>query len=243
MAGSSTRSHPRPCRRADDEGAARDERHRRAATAGGRAGQELATLDVLSRGRLTAGVGIGWSEPEFANLGEADRFHSRGAYLDETIRLWRHLWSGATEPFEGRFNHLTDFVFGPLPVQAGGIPILSAADPRPRPASGADRRRLPLLVHLGGQGRRAPGHVRAAAEAAGRMPASRAGSPPFSMRPRRRAECLRAAMGSSEAIAATMPPYAAVGVGHLVLVLRETDPERYVAKAERFMREVVPLVG
>ncbi|HEY7131790.1 MAG TPA: LLM class flavin-dependent oxidoreductase, partial [Candidatus Limnocylindrales bacterium] len=79
--------------------------------------KELATLDALSSGRLIAGVGVGWNEIEFANLGAADRFHHRGAYLDETIALWRHLWSGSTEPFHGRFHSIDDFEFGPLPAQ------------------------------------------------------------------------------------------------------------------------------
>ncbi len=86
--------------------------------------KELATLDALTRGRVIAGVGIGWNEPEFANLGEADRFHVRGAYLDEAIALWRHLWSGSQEPFHGRFHDLTDFVFGPLPHQGAALPIV-----------------------------------------------------------------------------------------------------------------------
>jgi len=93
--------------------------------------KELATIDVLSRGRLIAGVGIGWNEGEFANLGVPGRFHQRGAYLAETIRLWRHLWSGSTEPFEGRFFTLRDFVFGPLPVQPGGPPIWIGARSEP----------------------------------------------------------------------------------------------------------------
>src|ERR1700675_4383226 len=42
--------------------------------------KELATLDDLSGGRVTAGVGIGWNETEFANLDAAERFHVRGAY-------------------------------------------------------------------------------------------------------------------------------------------------------------------
>jgi probable F420-dependent oxidoreductase len=206
--------------------------------------KELASLDVLSRGRLVAGVGAGWSAPEFANLGAADRFHVRGAYLDEAIRLWRHLWSGSTEPFEGRFNQLTDFVFEPLPAQAGGPPIVVGG------RSDAAYRRAGTLgdgYHFSAS---SPASVAprlpvvwAAAEAAGRpMPA-------VSGRARVRfdeplADGADYAMaGSATEIAAEVRAFAAIGVGHLVLVLDETDPDRYVAIAERFMSEVAPLVG
>lgn len=89
--------------------------------------KELATLDVLSGGRLVIGLGVGDEEDhgEYANLGKADRFRVRGAYLDEAIDLWRHLWSGRREPFNGRFTTLTDFTFDPLPVQGPDILILS----------------------------------------------------------------------------------------------------------------------
>src|SRR6267154_3154220 len=66
--------------------------------------KQLATVDALSNGRLIAGFGVGWSADEFANVGVTDRFHDRGAYTDETIALCRHLWSGSTEPFNGRFH-------------------------------------------------------------------------------------------------------------------------------------------
>ena len=85
--------------------------------------KELATLDALSRGRVIAGVGIGWDRVEFGNLGMADRFAVRGAYLDETVRLWRHLWGGATGSFHGRFHHIDDFVFEPLPPQGAELPV------------------------------------------------------------------------------------------------------------------------
>ena len=86
--------------------------------------KELATLDSLVGGRLVAGVGVGWNEIEFANVGAGDVFHHRGAYLDETILLWRHLWSGDPAPFEGRFHRFTDFRFGPLPAQGAALPIV-----------------------------------------------------------------------------------------------------------------------
>jgi alkanesulfonate monooxygenase SsuD/methylene tetrahydromethanopterin reductase-like flavin-dependent oxidoreductase (luciferase family) len=89
--------------------------------------KELATLDILSDGRLMVGVGVGDVEDfgEYANLGKADRFRVRGAYLDETIALWRHLWAGRTDPFIGRFHELTDFRFGPLPVQGERLRVIS----------------------------------------------------------------------------------------------------------------------
>lgn len=89
--------------------------------------KELATIDVLSGGRLIVGVGVGdrSDAPEWSNLGKADRMSHRGAYLDETIALWRHLWAGRVEPFEGRFHQLDAFVFDPLPTRGAALPIWS----------------------------------------------------------------------------------------------------------------------
>lgn len=89
--------------------------------------KELATLDALSGGRLIVGVGVGDEEDlgEYRNLGKADRFHRRGAYLDEAIAAWRHLWSGRKDPFRGDFVDLEDFTFAPLPERGASIPIVS----------------------------------------------------------------------------------------------------------------------
>ena len=98
----------------------------------------LATVDNLSGGRLAVGVGVGWNETEFANLGLSDRFHVRGAYLDESIRLWRHLWSGSEQPFSGRFFSFDEFRFGPLPAQGAAVPIfVGGKDPRALYRAGA----------------------------------------------------------------------------------------------------------
>ena len=206
--------------------------------------KELATLDVLSRGRVIAGVGIGWNETEYANLGMADRFHVRGAYLDEAIRLWRHLWSGSTEPFEGRFHHLTDFVFEPLPVQPGGLPIYvggrSEAAYR-RAGTVGDGYHFSTVPPTALAERLAV--VRAAAEAAGRPMPNVSGRVTIRFdETEAPAGVAWASLGSPEAIATDMRAFAAAGVDHVALILRETDPARYVAIAERFAREVIPLV-
>jgi probable F420-dependent oxidoreductase len=84
--------------------------------------KQAATLDQLSNGRLILGIGVGSFGEEYTNV-HAD-FRTRGARLDEAIRLFRHLWSGSREPFEGRFYDFPDGVFDPLPVQRDRLPLL-----------------------------------------------------------------------------------------------------------------------
>ena len=85
--------------------------------------KQLATLDILTGGRLIVGVGASdvHDDIEYANLGKSDRFARRGAYLDEAVALGRHLWGGRTDPFTGEFHTLTDYCFQPLPPQGAAI--------------------------------------------------------------------------------------------------------------------------
>src|SRR5918911_4301749 len=71
--------------------------------------KQAATLDVLSDGRLVLGIGVGSFGEEYVNV-HSD-FHTRGARLDESIRLFRHLWSGSREPFVGSYYAYQDGVF------------------------------------------------------------------------------------------------------------------------------------
>lgn len=86
--------------------------------------KQAATLDRLCGGRLTLGLGAGYSEPEFRNVGAGDVWPSRGRRLDEAIELLRHLWSGTPAPFAGQFYHYDEGWFGPPPVQGAQLPIL-----------------------------------------------------------------------------------------------------------------------
>ncbi|MFL5674824.1 MAG: TIGR03619 family F420-dependent LLM class oxidoreductase [Chloroflexota bacterium] len=202
--------------------------------------KELATLDSLSGGRVVAGVGIGWNEAEFANIGVADRFHVRGAYLDETIRLWRHLWSGSTEPFTGRFHVLEDFAFGPLPVQQP-LPIIVGG------------RAEAALRRAGSVGDGYHASATSPEAFATRIPivaeaAAAAGRPTPALSGRVRVEFGEAVTsgyamrGDPDAIAAQVRAWASIGVEHIALYFDTTDPEEIVERVERFGREVVPLV-
>ena len=86
--------------------------------------KQAATLDQLSNGRFTLGLGAGYSEPEFRNVGASGVWTTRGKRLDEAIRLFRHLWSGAQAPFDGQFYKYEEGYFGPLPPQGERLPIL-----------------------------------------------------------------------------------------------------------------------
>ncbi len=84
--------------------------------------KQAATLDVLSNGRLILGIGVGSFEEEYVNVHA--EFSNRGARLDESIRLFRHLWSASREPFQGRYYGFADGVFEPLPVQGEKLTLL-----------------------------------------------------------------------------------------------------------------------
>jgi probable F420-dependent oxidoreductase len=82
----------------------------------------LATLDVLSNGRITLGAGVGWMEEEFKAIG-LDTYGRRGAYSDECIRIFRELWTKDNPAFQGKFHQFSHLRCEPRPVQPGGIPI------------------------------------------------------------------------------------------------------------------------
>jgi probable F420-dependent oxidoreductase len=83
--------------------------------------KEVATLDVLSRGRVILGIGSGWLKEEFDALGLD--FHQRGARTDEAVAAIRALWREDTASFRGKHFDFHDLKSFPKPVQSGGVPI------------------------------------------------------------------------------------------------------------------------
>jgi probable F420-dependent oxidoreductase len=82
----------------------------------------LATIDVLSKGRLTFGVGAGWMREEFEALG-VPPFPERGAVTDEYLMACRELWTKDDPRFEGRYVKFANVFFEPKPVQKPHPPI------------------------------------------------------------------------------------------------------------------------
>ena len=83
--------------------------------------KQVASLDVLSGGRVMLGVGVGYLEPEFRAIG-AD-FENRGAVTDEYLDAMQHLWYDEHPEFHGRFADFAGVDAYPRPVQRP-IPIV-----------------------------------------------------------------------------------------------------------------------
>jgi probable F420-dependent oxidoreductase len=130
--------------------------------------KEVATLDRLSGGRVTLGVGVGWLEEEFDALGIP--FNERGRRTDEAIEALRALWTEERSTFRGAHHRFEDVLSFPKPVQ-GSVPIVvgghseAAARRAGRLGDGFFPGRHDDLDHL-------VQTMRSAADAAGRDPDS-----------------------------------------------------------------------
>jgi probable F420-dependent oxidoreductase len=207
--------------------------------------KQLATLDHLCQGRLIVGVGAGWNEREFEMLDAAGRYHRRGAYLNETIRVWRHLWTTPGQPFEGEFFHLDDVAFGPLPYTDGGPAIWVGGQ-----SLGARRRagRYGAAWHPVGISAADLAEqfvaVKDTAEKAGRpAPAAAARLPMrFSvgggpMNANRKIQVLE---GEPSQIIGALNEYVDAGASEIICHFGSPDGDEVVANMETFAREVMP---
>ena len=83
--------------------------------------REATTLDVLSKGRLDLGIGVGWYRDEFEAVGiEAD---ARGEIADEAIRVLKKVWTEKRPTFNGHYTKFHNIQFYPKPVQKPHPPI------------------------------------------------------------------------------------------------------------------------
>jgi probable F420-dependent oxidoreductase len=134
--------------------------------------KQVSTLDTLSGGRVRLGVGVGWQESEYDALGE--NFHTRGAQMDEAIRLLRSYWGDPQVDFTGKHYQVTAMAMEPKPPQGRQLPIWIGGN------SDAAYRRVGQLgdgwlgsrITDAASARLAIGAIRRHAEAAGRDPAA-----------------------------------------------------------------------
>ncbi|CAN5376168.1 LLM class F420-dependent oxidoreductase [soil metagenome] len=90
--------------------------------------KQAAEVDLLSRGRLRLGVGIGWNAVEYEALGED--FGNRGKRSGEQIELLRRLWTEQSVSFDGTFHLVSGAGLAPMPVQRP-IPVWIGAASEP----------------------------------------------------------------------------------------------------------------
>ena len=87
----------------------------------------LATVDVLSGGRLIVGCGAGWLREEFEAIGAPD-FDRRGAVTSEYIRAFKELWTSDAPTFDGEFCSFSNLHFEPKPIQRPHPPIWTGGE-------------------------------------------------------------------------------------------------------------------
>jgi probable F420-dependent oxidoreductase len=88
--------------------------------------KQLTSIDVLSKGRLTVGIGVGYVDAELRALGAS--LADRGARTDEYLAALHALWQEPGPAFEGRFLSFEDVIQRPLPVQRPHPPIVIGGD-------------------------------------------------------------------------------------------------------------------
>ena len=88
----------------------------------------VASLDVLSQGRVIFGIGVGWCEEEFEAVGMP--FRDRAARTREAVKVMRALWTEETPQFSGKFHNFQPVGFNPKPIQDPHPPLVFGGESR-----------------------------------------------------------------------------------------------------------------
>lgn len=86
-----------------------------------RVAEQVATIDQLSGGRVSLGVGLGWWPLEYEVQGSD--FRRRGARMEEALRILKLVWTEEDTSFEGRFWSFPELTVHPRPVQDPHPPL------------------------------------------------------------------------------------------------------------------------
>jgi probable F420-dependent oxidoreductase len=203
-----------------------------------------ATVDQASRGRFIFGIGVGWDEAEFKDLGLP--FRERGRMTDEYLRMIKAAWTSDVPSFSGRYLSFGGATFAPRPVQTPHPPVWAGGSPGALSAP-AMRRAAELCdawhpLSLGWDDlERGIATVRELAARAGRGGA--VGFAPrnlLGLTPARRGSGRAIFEGSPDEVAADVERAAKLGCGWLTFDMPRTDVAGMLAAMERFGRDVKP---
>jgi alkanesulfonate monooxygenase SsuD/methylene tetrahydromethanopterin reductase-like flavin-dependent oxidoreductase (luciferase family) len=86
-----------------------------------RVAEQVATIDQISGGRVTLGVGMGWWPLEYEVHGS--NFKERGARMEEALTIMRLVWQNENTAFEGRFHSFPELTVHPRPLQSPNPPL------------------------------------------------------------------------------------------------------------------------
>ena len=200
----------------------------------------LATVDVMSKGRLNVGVGVGALKPESDALGST--FETRGRYADESIKIMRELWESEDPEFDGEFFSFSGVKFSPKPIQKPGPPLL---------IGGASRAALRRVATLGdgwhpirqsiADLKQNIATIHRLAEEAGRDPSE------ITVTVRTELDVLDSRsdgtespmIGTADQLLATIEQYEEIGVSELVLSVSTDDVDRIQRTQDRFAAQVI----
>lgn len=205
----------------------------------------LASLDVLSGGRVIVGVGVGWMKEEFENL-QAPDYAARGRVTDEYIRSFRELWTNDRPTFQGQFVNFSNLIFLPKPVQKT-IPIWIGGHSKAalkragelgngwHPIGG-----VPTIPLEPEDVKRDLATVREHAVKAGRDPKSIHVALKGSLfdKEKKIADRRRRFMGSAEDIASDIREYGAAGVDTMIFDVRRPSSAETLERMEWMAQEV-----
>jgi probable F420-dependent oxidoreductase len=215
----------------------------------------LATVDVLSKGRLIVGCGVGWLKEEFEAVG-APPFAERGRVTDEYIDAFKELWTKEAPSYRGKHVSFDDVLFAPKPVAKPHPPIwIGGESPLALkravragdawyPASNNPQHPLDTPARLAA----GVSELRRLAEASGRDPQTIDVAYivlwPVDWTAQKTADGERRIFtGRSEDMAADVKALGDAGVCHVCLTFQTASLSETLERMRRFAGEVVPLTS
>ena len=214
----------------------------------------VASLDVLSGGRLSLGVGVGWMREEFEVIG-APPYDERGAASNEYLEAFIELWTSDNPTFKGKYCQFSNIFFEPKPVQKPYPPIWVAGESPPAIRRAArfgnvwfpvgNNPRFPLLTLE--QLSEARDRLHRYAEEYGRDPSKLEIAYGANWYDEKNAQKLpdgqrRTFTGSAEQIAGDIRALEEVGVGYIWLFFGAPTFEGSIERMEYFAQQIRPLV-